>query len=230
MLDVIRKHEYFQWWDTQVASRSFTELKSIQDAWILSRIGSLNGKRIAEIGGGRSRVLEKLKLTNECWNVEKFQGVGAGPSAIHAQQGVTQIDAYLGDFDPRLPNEHFDVVFSVSVVEHVPPDRLPAFFADAARILKPGGLLLHAIDLYVFDQPNPRNQIVDAYRKVADDPALNLHWIEPPRADSSITFKCDFASNPDMTLAQWNQIAPRLRAQREIAQSVSLKAAWTKAA
>ncbi len=230
MLDVIRKHEYFQWWDTQIASRSFTELKSIQDAWILSRLGNISAKRIAEVGGGRSRVLEKLKASNECWNIEKFEGVGAGPRSIQPSPGITLVDAYLGDFDPRLPDAHFDVVFSVSVVEHVPPARLQAFFADCARILKPGGILLHAIDLYVFDQPNPRNEVVDAYRRVADDPSLNLHWIEPPTADSSITFRCDFASNPDMTLAQWNQIAPSLRAQREVAQSISLKAAWTKAA
>lgn len=230
MLDVIRKYEYFQWWDSQVASRTFVELKGIQDAWILSRLGNIAGKRIAEVGGGRSRVLERLKASNECWNIEKFEGVGAGPKSVQTSPGITLIDAYLGDFDPRLPDAHFDVVFSVSVVEHVPPARLQSFFTDCARILKPGGLLLHAIDLYVFDQPNPRNEVVNAYRRVTDDAALGLQWIEPPAADASITFKCDYASNPDMTLAQWNQFAPSLRAQREVAQSISLKAAWTKAA
>lgn len=228
MLDVIRKAEYFQWWERELANRSFHELKGTQDAWVLSRLSHLSGARIAEIGGGHSRVLPKLSHSNECWNIEKFEGVGGGPKSVQKQANVTLIDTYLGDFDSRLPNSAFDVVFSVSVVEHVPEDRLRAFFLDGARLLKPGGMFLHAIDLYVLDAPHQRNEVVDRYARIADDPEMKLKLLEPASVDSKITFRSEYASNSDGTLAQWNQIAPHLRSVREIAQSISLRAIWLK--
>jgi SAM-dependent methyltransferase len=45
-----------------------------------------------------------------------------------------------------LPNESVDVVFSTSVLEHMPPDMIEGAFAEAWRILKPGGVMFHAIN------------------------------------------------------------------------------------
>ena len=62
--------------------------------------------------------------------------------------------------------ESFDVVFSISVVEHVgTAEELAAFHEDQLRILKPGGMFIHAIDLYLEDEPSPYwVQRFDAYR------------------------------------------------------------------
>lgn len=227
MLDIIRKKDFFRWWDEGIADHDRRELKLIQDAWILATLTGGAGRRIAEIGGGHSRVLEKLKRGDECWNIDRFEGVGQGPTKPKESEGVRVVEAYMGDFDDRLEGNFFDVVFSISVVEHVPKDGLRDFFMDCGRVLKPGGLMLHAIDLYVFDEP--RNlTVVDAYRKVGDDPEYGLEWVEPPRIDSSVTFRCDYASNPDMTMANWNHIAPHLREQREVSQSVSIAGGWRK--
>lgn len=227
MLDVIRKAEYFDWCDRKLVPNGHHQLKVTQDAWVLSMLGDTSGRRLAEAGGGTSRVLERLKAGNECWNIDKFEGVGQGPQGVPHVKGVKVVPAYLGDFDPRLPDEHFDAVFSISVVEHVPGDRLGPFMRDCARILKPGGLLLHAIDLYLFDRPSGLDR-VDHYRTVHEREGLPLDWVEPPRVDRDLTFSCAFASNADYTMYRWNQIVPALRATRESAQSVSLKAAWRK--
>jgi SAM-dependent methyltransferase len=45
-----------------------------------------------------------------------------------------------------LPTGSVDVVFSNSVLEHVPPDALHACFAESMRILKPGGIVFHSVN------------------------------------------------------------------------------------
>lgn len=72
MFDVITKKEYFEWYENKIADSSNHSLKGIQDAFILSNLPCKVGMKLAEIGGGNSRVLEKLKDKNECWNIDKF--------------------------------------------------------------------------------------------------------------------------------------------------------------
>lgn len=227
MLDIIRKREYFEWCDRGIVAKGAHNLKHVQDAWVLALLGDWRGKRIAEVGGGLSRVLDVLKKHNECWNIDKFEGAGNGPEGLPKVPGVTIVPAYLGEFDRRLADGYFDAVFSVSVVEHVQIEQLPEFFRDCARILRPGGLLLHAIDLYVRDEPHG-NERVDAYRDLPGRLGLPLEWVEPPAIDGRVTFRCEYASNSDATMARWNVMAPGLRGVREVAQSVSVKAAWRK--
>jgi SAM-dependent methyltransferase len=43
-------------------------------------------------------------------------------------------------------NETVDVVFSSSVLEHMPAEMIQASFAEAWRILKPGGVMFHAVN------------------------------------------------------------------------------------
>jgi 2-polyprenyl-3-methyl-5-hydroxy-6-metoxy-1,4-benzoquinol methylase len=46
-----------------------------------------------------------------------------------------------------LPPNHFDVVYSLSVLEHVPTNIMPAVWRHMDTLLKPGGEMLHAVDL-----------------------------------------------------------------------------------
>jgi SAM-dependent methyltransferase len=43
-----------------------------------------------------------------------------------------------------LPDSSMDIVFSNSVLEHVPPGVIQAIFHESRRILKPGGLSIHS--------------------------------------------------------------------------------------
>jgi SAM-dependent methyltransferase len=47
----------------------------------------------------------------------------------------------------QLETESFDFVFSYNVLEHVEASAVPSLVADFARVLKPGGICLHSIDL-----------------------------------------------------------------------------------
>ncbi len=137
--------------------------------------------------------------------------------------------AFLGERSGLLEPETFDVVYSVSVVEHVPDGALPGFLDEGLEVLKDGGLWLHAIDLYVDNESAPAavatQRRFDAYRTWVDHPALqplgNVYEGLP-------VFSCDMASNPDNVMYQWGKVAPALNEKRQQAQSVSLLVALRK--
>ncbi|MEG4857835.1 methyltransferase domain-containing protein [Microcoleus sp. K1-B6] len=222
MLDVINKKEYFDWWDNRIADRTNHSLKGIQDAWIVSLFRNKQQLKIAEIGGGNSRVLNRFKQNNECWNIDKFEGLGGGPKEIQEMPDIKIVRSYIGDFDPYLPENYFDIIFSISVIEHIPKNNIQKVFADCHRLLKTGGMMAHAIDAYVCDIPIPqRLAIVDQYVEAIE--LQGFEWSVAPKIDKNLTFKSDFASNSDLTMAGWNHLAPTLRTTREQSQSISLK-------
>lgn len=126
-------------------------LKHYQDLFIYEFIieNMLPGATILEVGGGWSRVLDRLSHRYECWNVDKFEGVGDGPTDIPGNVGYHLILDYIGRFNQDIPSEHFDLVFSISVIEHLDPEDRNVwvgFIDDIQRILKPGGHSVHCVD------------------------------------------------------------------------------------
>lgn len=126
------------------------DLKRYQDLLVLAFITSNvpPGSRILDVGGGDSRILRHLAGRYECWNVDKFEGLGNGPK-IAAEGGYRLVLDYMGAFNPELPDGYFDFVFSISALEHTPhePDLYPRLLADLDRVLKPGGASLHLFDV-----------------------------------------------------------------------------------
>jgi SAM-dependent methyltransferase len=237
VFDVITKREYWEWQDEGFVDPQRVDLKGIQDAYVLSRLADVTGQRVLEIGGGNSRVLAAVGAPgrmNECWNAEKFEGFAGGPTANENAAQVRHANCFVGEFSSELPNAYFDYVISVSVVEHVPTDRLESFFADTARVLKRGGRIIHAIDAYLFDHDagtDPARwtqQRITALLRFADRPDLGIRLTSPPVFDGSGGFRCSYASNSDLAMNSWNRLVPELRPVREVAQSVSIKAEWIK--
>jgi len=197
------------------------QLKTAQDLAIYTVLRKLEGHSIAEIGGGDSRILKKLAEENECTNIEKFEGAAVGPTSEVTIAGVKNIHAFVGEFSSDISEGAYDVLFSISVVEHVPTEELDAFADDVLRVLKPGGRFYHAIDLYLSDEPS--DYWAERYRNyqkwVFED--VRVAPIEP-RAPPPLQFKCDMASNPDNILFGWRQFAPSMHNLRKGAQNVSL--------
>ncbi|MEM7768139.1 MAG: methyltransferase domain-containing protein [Pseudomonadota bacterium] len=225
MFDFVRKPALWTWfdepWAKPIQAGTFYHMKTVQDLAIYSQLQSMTGKHIAEIGGGHSRVLGTLAETNHCTNVERFEGVGNGPKTVQTIEGAETVDAYLGDHDPRLEAGRFDVVFSISVVEHIPLANLDAFFDDGMRILKPGGLWLHAIDMYLGETPMPAaSRLFEVYRSWAQregvcEPVGDIFDGEP-------VFRCDMATNPDNIMHLWGKSVPALNERRQQAQGCAI--------
>lgn len=195
-------------------------LKHCQDVCVLRHLLEMPVGAIAEVGGGISRTLPFLASKGwECWNIEPFERVGGGPAKT-VQPGINNIETYLGEFSELLDGAQFDAVFSISVIEHVPNEALYDFFKDMQRILKPGALAWHAIDVYLYDEVDEyatmrRSLVLDAALKAG----FKLIEIENmPEAK----YHCSYATNPDLVMRQWNKAVPELKERRAISQVVSL--------
>lgn len=71
--------------------------------------------------------------------VETFDGLLAACRATYVTAGVESLR--------ELPDESVDFSWSQAVLEHVRRDELPALLRELRRVLRPGGLSSHTIDL-----------------------------------------------------------------------------------
>lgn len=84
------------------------------------------------------------------------QRTRAGQSLEAATDGVVHYAAPADATRTGLGPGDVDVVFSNSVLEHVPPAVIDAMFAEAMRILPPGGVMFHSVncgDHYAYADP-----------------------------------------------------------------------------
>lgn len=227
MLTFVTKERYWAAEDAGVLSLyepdDWWHIKSIQDAIVLHTYGALQGKRIADVGGSDSRTLRHFGKANEGYCIDAFEGEHGGIGAPPEIAGVRNIVAMMGTFNAAVPRAHFDVLYSISVVEHVASDQMDAFFEDCRQALKPRGEMMHLIDLYVEDDSSANayeNERLELYRR-----AFSAGF-EPMGADilppGGIAFSCAWATNPDNMMNRWNKSAPGLRHKRLRAQACSL--------
>lgn len=144
--EIFNENEIF----TSILPMKGTELKRYTDILIYSFIKAniKQGARILEIGGGHSRVLAALSSDYECWNLDKFEGIGNGPVELPLNCGFKIVEDYIGNFNQELKNGYFDFVFSNSVFEHIPEDVdiYSNIIEDISRLLSIEGITLHTID------------------------------------------------------------------------------------
>jgi SAM-dependent methyltransferase len=131
--------------------------RSLEYPWIASKLeGDLSGKIMIDIGAGLcplppflaergafvhcldNHSLVRTPETRAQWNEWGFFDY----AALHPRLRSHHIDALA--FQPPAP---VDVVYSISVVEHMPHRVWEATLDAAARWLKPGGRLLLTLDL-----------------------------------------------------------------------------------
>jgi SAM-dependent methyltransferase len=79
-------------------------------------------------------------------HAELVAALQRGASLADATRGVVEYRAPADAARTGLPDASVDVVFSNSVLEHVPPDVIDHCFAESMRILRPGGLVFHSVN------------------------------------------------------------------------------------
>lgn len=137
------------WWDAVGPMRPLRVINGLRLGYVLERIaghfarplGDLTGLRMADVGCGAGLMCEPLAE-------RRAQVVGVDAAAkniaaarLHANVGRLNIDYRVGEPEAALHEaDAFDVLLLLEVVEHV--DNLQTFVRQAARHLKPGGLLL----------------------------------------------------------------------------------------
>jgi hypothetical protein len=228
MFNIIKKTEYWEALDNKKVysalrggERALDGLKHIQDYWIMNQLIASKGLKICEIGGANSRIIPALNPNNECWNLDEFKGVGNGPTMADKIEDVKYVFANLGDFASDLPDNYFDVSFSISVIEHIPQSDMGNFWKDNHRIMKKGGKALHVIDIYIGNNPNLNlERKIDQY--IYQPLEFGFSYNEEIQLKRPAVFTCDMASNSDWGMWRWNKISPLLVKSRSICQSVSI--------
>jgi 2-polyprenyl-3-methyl-5-hydroxy-6-metoxy-1,4-benzoquinol methylase len=106
--------------------------------------GAVEGREVLDAGCGvgyGSALLAQLGGASRC------MGVDIAPDAIErarADHGSDpRLDFQLGDVTAlELPDDRFDVVTCFETIEHIDQAAQERFVAEAARVLRPGGLLI----------------------------------------------------------------------------------------
>ena len=140
------------------------------------------GLRVADIGCGMTAFTIYLQQVAGC------DVVGVDPDLFDAgvkyfAHGVsrefidrTGLNILKGDFDAiPLETDSQDRVFSISVMEHVPPDVRRRGIQEIARVLKPGGRAIITVDMSMwFELNRPLELVWDSGLSLVDP--VDLRW------------------------------------------------------
>ncbi|MCF6263983.1 MAG: class I SAM-dependent methyltransferase [Xanthomonadales bacterium] len=201
-------------------------LKYIQDVEVYHLIKGIKGATIGEIGANHSRILPDFSDNNDCYCIDTFEvSVGGGSTVKPEDVGYKFFDCFVGDSSTVISDNYFDILFSVSVVEHVPTKQLKQFFSDSLRMLKPGGFCIHLIDMYMSDNDlcGAEDRYAEYFNFLSEDnkacsPICPSVLVSP----NDLKFSTAFATNPDNIMRNWNNIVPSLTQVREKSQSCSI--------
>lgn len=129
------------------------DLKNVQRPWIVKAILSTvpKGSKLLEIGAGDPKVAQFLnELGYEVTIIDPYDGTGNGPIEYEyfkkQYPNLTIIKNYFENGINLFREGSYDCVYSISVLEHIPNEKMPEIFQGVRRILKPDGFSIHCVD------------------------------------------------------------------------------------
>jgi SAM-dependent methyltransferase len=135
-------------------------IKAHNRPWIEENGQFKIGQKILEVGAGYSLFPKYLakKYNIEAWVADDF-GLNSD-EPIWSRWGnpieftkkhpeVKYIFERFGSFSNKFPDRYFDRIFTVSTLEHIKDNSIAHVLKDINRCLKPGGKILHTIDIQV---------------------------------------------------------------------------------
>ena len=130
--------------------------------WTYHAIQPRPGLRVLEIGGALSGLQFVLARSGcQVHNVDPFINYGDGDYRVDPQRRHDQLNrAFKTDvtlYRATLPEATiegpFDVIYSVSTIEHIPIDALTDTLDTARRLLAPDGRIVLTVDLFLDLEP-----------------------------------------------------------------------------
>ena len=137
--------------------------------------------RLLEIGGGEPIASGFLsELGYDVTLVDPYDGFGNGPTDyqryVELFPHVKIVREYFRPEMGALAPRSFDAIFSISVLEHIPPAALKSCFEAMAEVLSPPGVSIHCFDFILqghgeLDDLENAPRILAEQQKLAGDPA-----------------------------------------------------------
>lgn len=131
------------------------DTRAFEYPWAFYMVAPAPGLRVLEIGGGLSGLQFALDRAG-CRVTNVDPGEQAGwPCPIEAIAALNRTFGTRVQLRPtrlpeaELPSGHFDRVLAISVLEHLEDAELEETLEHAWRCLKPGGLLILTVDLFL---------------------------------------------------------------------------------
>jgi hypothetical protein len=149
------------------------DLKNVQRPWaaktILAHVPP--PARLLEIGGGEPIVSGFLgELGYQVTLVDPYDGAGNGPTDYERyREQFPHVKIVRDYFRPdlgTLASGSFDAIFSISVLEHIPPDALSSCFDAIGEFLSPKGVSIHCFD-FILQGPGDTHDYVQAQQILA---------------------------------------------------------------
>lgn len=125
-------------------------LKQVGTLFCADKVEQVGPTTILEVGVGYNTFFDaRFGEQYEYWAIDEpgLYGADQFEEAAQKRRHTRFVQGLLGEFLADLPNDYFDVVFSVSVLEHVPSKGKRDVYRDMHRVTKPGGIIVHSIDL-----------------------------------------------------------------------------------
>ena len=130
-----------RWWDPQSEFKPLHEINPLRIDYIERQAGSLDGKRVVDIGCGGGILSEAMAQKGAQVTGIDLAEQSLKVARMHLHESQLEVDYQLvsaEDFAAQHP-AGFDVVTCLEMLEHVPD---PGAIIDAAAaLLKPGGRL-----------------------------------------------------------------------------------------
>jgi hypothetical protein len=137
-------------------------IKGHNRPFILENCKFQEGMKVVEIGGAYSDLPQHIAQTYGCevhviddFGVESAEPLwnrwGSREELMQKNPDVKYIFERVGNIDnPNIPLDYYDVIFSVSTIEHIPHEKvMKQVFLHSEKMLKKGGIMVHCIDLQV---------------------------------------------------------------------------------
>jgi SAM-dependent methyltransferase len=136
--------------DVQSLAGRWNDPCAITDQLVWKRLGPLKGKRVVLLGNGASEK-ELYFLTRD---PEVLVYSDLSPAAVRGIRARYDLTSYgdvvcfaaIDAFELPLFDESVDLIYGYAFVHHLP--KLDDFFAEAARVLRPGGKCVFMDDAY----------------------------------------------------------------------------------
>jgi len=150
------------------------DLKNVQRPWAAKTIMAHvpPPARLLEIGGGEPIVSGFLaELGYDVTIVDPYDGFANGPTDYQRYLDlfphVKIVREYLRPGLPGLAPHSFDAIFSISVLEHLPPEPLSACFDAVGEFLSSAGASIHCFD-FILQGNGDAYDLVNAQRILAE--------------------------------------------------------------